>query len=289
MDMRQLKYFLAVAEEGQITKAANKLHITQPPLSQQIQLLEKELGVSLFERSNRNVRLTEAGRILQNRAEQLVELMKTTISELHSVTEGQIGSLSIGAISSAGDSLLPTWIQTYHQRYPNIAFQLWQGETHRILELLNAGVVDLGIVRFPVDQKVYDFITLPSESMIIAAHSSVFQTNKSSVIRLEELKKLPLMMHRRHKSILVEQCSKVGFEPNILCTSDDIMPLLLWANSGIGFAVVPKSAESLLPGSSLVFREIIRPFIKTTSAVIWKKKYPRTAAVMNFLAMIEHN
>ncbi|MBP2639015.1 MAG: transcriptional regulator, LysR family, partial [Firmicutes bacterium] len=82
MEIRQLKYFLAVAEEGQITKAAEKLHITQPPLSQQIILLENELGVKLFQRTKKQIRLTEAGRSLQNRAEQMIELLKTTVEEV---------------------------------------------------------------------------------------------------------------------------------------------------------------------------------------------------------------
>ena len=114
MEFRQLKYFLAVADEGHITKAAQRLNITQPPLSQQIILLENELGVQLFQRSKKQVVLTEAGRALQNRAEQIVSLMKTAVDEVQEAADGLRGKLTIGTITSSGRSLLPEYIQKYH-------------------------------------------------------------------------------------------------------------------------------------------------------------------------------
>lgn len=286
MDLRQLKYFLAVAEEGQITKAAKRLNVTQPPLSQQLILLEKELGTQLFDRGKKHIRLTEAGNILQRRAQQMMELMKTTINELQESASGISGRLSIGTITSSGGSLLPQRIQKFHQYYPKVTFQVHQGETLKILELLNVGIIEIGLVRFPVDYNLYDFLILPEESMVIAAKSSMLPPDTTSV-EISQLKGQPLLVHQRHVTMITEHCRQSGFNPTIFCTSDDISPLLIWANLGLGIAVVPESAAHLLPGSSLRFYEMASPTLMTTSAVIWSKKRPLSAAATHFIALFE--
>lgn len=282
MELRQLKYFLAVAEEGQITKAAKRLHVTQPPLSQQMILLEKELGVQLIERNKKQLRLTEAGHILRRRAAQMLELLTTTRNELEEATDGISGRLAIGTITSAGRSVLPEKIQKFHQLYPKVSFHLRQGETSAILELLDTGLIEIGIVRFPVDQEIYECIPLPNEAMMVAATNFPITGHK---VRLAQLNNYPLLLHHRHKAMIVEHCRQVGFEPLILCTSDDITPLLLLANLGIGAAIIPQSGRALLSDSSLVFHELVAPVLKTTSAVIWKKSHPLSSAATHFIAM----
>ena len=125
MDIRQLRYFLAIAEEGQISKAARRLNIAKPPLSQQLKMLEQELGVILIERGARQIRLTDAGRLLQERATKLLEFLSATTSELKDMSSGAKGSLSIGAVASAGASFLPERVRQFHQRYPDVTFQFW--------------------------------------------------------------------------------------------------------------------------------------------------------------------
>ncbi|MBP2654315.1 MAG: catM 2 [Firmicutes bacterium] len=283
MDLRQLKYFLAVAEEGQITKAAKRLNITQPPLSQQIILLEKELGLQLFERGKDHIRLTEAGSILQRRSHQIIEIITTTVTELQETTTGISGKLTIGTITSSGGSLLPDYIKKFHQCYPKVTFNVRQGETQKILELLNLGIVEIGLVRFPFDNKRYNSIIMPEESMVVAATANKFN---SSSLELNQLAEQPLLVHQRHVPLLVDHCRQAGFEPTILCTSDDISPLLIWANLAIGLAIVPESAINLLPLSSLTFYQLT-PSIKTTSAVIWVKKRPLSAAAARFITLFE--
>lgn len=289
MDFRQLRYFLAVAEEGQITKAAKRLHITQPPLSQQMQLLEKELGVQLLERGSRTIRLTEAGQTLRNRAEQMVELMNKTISELQEVNEGVRGILTIGTITSLGGTLLPSLIQNFNRTYPDITFKLWQGETYRILELLNTGVLEIGIIRFPVDSGLYDYIPMPTEPMVATAHPSLLDMGTTLTVRLDELRDKPLMIHRRYEPIIIEHCHHVGFTPRIICTTDDIIPLLLCANEKVGILIVPESAANILPSSDLIYKKITNPIIETTSSIIWLKGRPLSMAAKHFLEELENS
>ncbi|MBP2643187.1 MAG: catM 2 [Firmicutes bacterium] len=283
MDLRQLKYFLAVAEEGQITKAAKKLNITQPPLSQQMQFLEKELGLSLFERGKNHIRLTQAGSILKARAEQLFDLLHTTVTELQETTDGNGGRLAIGTITSAGNVFLPKLIQQYNQRYPKVTFHIRQGETEKILELLTLGLVEIGLVRFPVDYTIFDYIRMPQENMVLAATASRLPPGAQPIV-LEQLCSQPLLVHQRHIAIITEHCRQAGFLPTILCSSDDIFPLLVLANLSIGIAVVPKSAIHLLPALSLHYREITTA-ITTTSAVVWSKKRPLSIAAKQFIEL----
>lgn len=286
MELRQLKYFLAIAEEGQITKAAKRLNLTQPPLSQQLILLEKELGTPLFDRSKKHIRLTEAGNILQHRAQQMMELMKITTNELQESTGGISGRLAIGTISSSGVSLLPNRIQEFHKCYPKVTFHLRQGETSKILELLNVGLIEIGFVRFPVDYALYDFLILPEEPMVVAANAKILPP-RSIPFDFRQLMGQPLLVHQRHLPMITELCRQSGFAPSFFCTSDDITPLVIWANLGLGIAIVPKSAIDLFAVSSLEFYELAPPTPKTTSAIIWSKKRPLSAAANHFITLFK--
>lgn len=281
MEFRQLKYFLAVVEEGQITKAADRLNITQPPLSQQIILLENELGVQLFHRTKKQIRLTEAGRILQTRAEQIMELLKATTDEVQVATHGLSGKLTIGTITSSGRSLIPEYIQKYHALYPQVTFDLRQGDTRRILDLLDAGVIEIGLVRLPVDESLYNYIALPPENMVVVSAPQGFFPDQGTDLQLSDLGTIPLLIHRRYAPFVTDYCH------NILCVSDDVTPLLLWARRGLGVAVVPESAVTLLQEPPLRVRKISIPTIITTGAVIWRKKQTLPAAAIHFIEMFK--
>ncbi|MGZ4160130.1 MAG: LysR family transcriptional regulator [Neobacillus sp.] len=275
MDMRQLRYFLAIAEEGQITRAAKRLHMAQPPLSKQLKLLEQELGVQLVERMGRMLRLTEAGRTLQLRAEKIIGLMDSTVSEIAEHHTGVRGTISIGTVASTGATLLPERIKSFHHSYPMVYFQLWEGDTNRITQLLESRVIDVGLVRLPIENtKKYDMLQLPIEPLMAAIGPAWSDGDDDSPIRLSDLADLPiLLLRRQHGSFIYEQfleaCKQKGFEPHVLCESSDIMTLLALTESGVGITIVPKSAINLRASTSLHFREIIHPSLESTAAVIW--------------------
>ncbi|MDU4962205.1 MAG: LysR family transcriptional regulator [Sporomusaceae bacterium] len=287
MELRQLRYFLAVAEEGHITKAAERLHITQPPLSQQLILLERELGVKLLERDKKRIALTEAGHALRKRAEQMLELMRTTLIEIEEVAAGVSGTLMIGAITSSGRSIIPSCLQRFHAFYPKVSFDLRQGDTLAILELLQAGIIELGVVRFPFDGTAYDFIALPEEPMVAVATASVFPDGSEAGLALDQLRSEPLLIHRRHEISVLDYCRQMNFEPRILCTSDDITPLLILAERGTGVAIVPQSSVHLFAGSPLLVRAITQPLIVTVRAVIWRKKRMLSPVAAAFIEMLQ--
>ncbi|TCL38851.1 DNA-binding transcriptional LysR family regulator [Anaerospora hongkongensis] len=261
MDIKDIQYFLAITEEGNISAAAKRLHMAQPPLSRQIKQLEGQLGVQLLERGKRKVKLTAAGHLFRTRAEQITELLNTTTKELQDFDNGIRGVLSIGAVTASGATLLPNLIKTFRSLYPNVTFRIREGETSRITELLDRGIVDLGMVRLPFDTNIYESIKLPNEPLVILyspEHPGI--TSKSSdTISLVDLKNKPLMIHRKFEEQLVYYCRQAGFSPYILCESDDVMPLLAWADANIGIAVVPRSAIGLIPRTNLIAKEITDP------------------------------
>lgn len=287
MDIRQLTYFLAVAEEGLITKAADRLHITQSPLSQQIILLEKELGVQLFKRTKKHIGLTEAGYVLKRRAEQLVDLTQLTMNEVRETAHGIRGKLTIGTINSSGSFSLPEIIRLYHQTYPLITFDLRQGDTQRILELLNSHLIDIGFVRLPIDSFLYDSVTVPPEGMVMVANAKDVNL-EAEEISLDQLKELPLLIHRRYETVISDYCHQSGFEPTVFCTSDEIVPLLTWSLCGLGVAIVPENAINLLANSSLTIKKIVTPTVSTSSALIWRKNEELPVAATHFINMYKN-
>lgn len=289
MDIKQLKYFQAIAEEGHITGAAKRLFMTQPSLSQQLKLLENELGITLVERGNRGSRLTEAGQLLKERAGQVLELLHTTAIELKEVHEGYKGILTIGTIASAGVTLLPSLVRDFHRSYPKVKFQLWEGDTYRILELLNNGVIEVGIARAVFNVEDYNWVDLPSESMIVAmAKDSCLADNRQS-IAINELAGKSLLLHRSNVAMITECCRKTGFDPEIFCTGDDIRSLLVWANEGMGLALVPKSAIGLVPSHNLRYIEIIDSPLEIKKAVIWLRQRCLSAPARHFINALSPN
>ena len=271
MDVKQLKYFRAIVTEGTISGAAKQLYMTQPSVSQQLHLLEKELGVQLFDRSSRRMTLTEAGRLLNARAEQVLDFLHSTATEVKELNDGHKGTLMIGTIASAGVTLLPKFLRDYNDKYPNIKIQLFEGDTPRILDLLHKGIIEIGIVRTIYDPQHYERIDLRPDPFILAMSPKWDLDQGSSSITVKELAGKPILLHRSNEAMFVDHCQKFNFLPNILCKGDDIRTLLVLAHEGAGMALVPKSAAGLIPSSTIRYKEIINSKLVIKRSVTWMK------------------
>ena len=286
MELRQLKYFLTVAEEGLIVKAAEKLNMTQPPLSQQLMQLEKELGSRLFVRSRKRIQLTESGRILQRRAVQMLELMNRTAQEIDESAHAISGCLSLGVGASFSSAMLPAQVARFHQRHPAVTFELHQGDTLKIMELLRVGIIEIGFVRAPFNMQDFDFILLPPEPMLFAA-CDIAGAAADGQIGFPALAGKPLLLHRRHIALITQQCQMQGFDPLIFCTSDDTLQLLRWAEAGLGIAVVPESAGRFTAGQVLHFYRPSPSALTTTGAIIYPRHLPFSTAAAHFIQMLQ--
>jgi len=287
MDIRKLVYFLTIAEEGNISRAAERLHIAQPPLSQQLKLLEEELGLVLMERNTRKMHITDAGRLLQTRAKQIIDLMDKTVKELQDLKEGLQGTLSIGSISSAGELWLSFQIQNFHLKYPGVGFHIREGGTFEILELIKSGVVEIGIIRTPINQDIFECINLPEEPMVAGALSDLFWKNNKSYVNITELEGKPLMIHNRYVNNIEEACIKAGFQPKVICKVDDTRTLIDWANIGMGIALLPKDMMGLVPEMNLDYREIQDDTLVTRAAIIWMKNGYLSVTARHFIEALQ--
>ena len=288
MDFRDMKNFYAIVEEGNISNAAKRLNIAQPPLSKQMKQLEDNLGVQLFERGSRRIRLTEAGHLLRERVEQILGLVDGTVKEITELNSGLGGTLSIGTVTTSGAVLLPNLIKKFHSLYPKITFQLWEGDGYRILELLGNRVIDIGIIRAPFDSEIYESIILPDEPLVIAMNRDEYYCGQDSEnIRLRELANEPLIVPLRWKAMFMEQCEKAGFKPNIVSISDSILLNILWAKQGIGMALVPKSTKGLISDAVLTYKTIVEPTISTQTVIVWLRNCNLSASSKHFLDLLK--
>ncbi|WP_315119825.1 LysR family transcriptional regulator [uncultured Clostridium sp.] len=283
MDIKSLTYFRTIVDEGNITKAAEKLHMAQPPLSNSLKLLEEELGVKLLERNTRKLQVTDAGRILYRRCDQMLELMDTTIKELRDLNEGLEGTLSIGIISACSNTILPSKIHAFNLKYPKINFDIRETGSDNIIELLERGVIEIGIIRSPYNLETFESILLPDEPMVAVAKDNYLNHINTESILLTELADKPLLIHRRYERMILETCRKAGFEPRILGKIEDTSSILLWAYTGIGVAIIPKDWINLVPNTNLKYKEINEPSLITRTAILWMKDRHLSRVARNFI------
>lgn len=285
MDIRQLLYFTTIAEEGSISAAAKKLHLSQPPLSYQMKLLEEKLHLPLIERSARGIALTEAGRVLYKRAQGILELSELTRKEMLAMASGFTGTLHIGTVSSSGASLLGWRIPAFHQKYPQIGFAIHEGNTFELMEMLESGLIELAIVRTPFHNDQLNCLYLSPEPMIAAGAASFFPAGMPSgqPISLELLGHAPVILYRRFEKILLSLCEQKGITPQVFCIADDARTTLMWAEAGLGVAVVPQSAYRIMPHHNMVYGELSEEDLHTRIAAVCKKGCSLSWAAQQFL------
>lgn len=283
MDLKQLHYFLTIVEEEQITAAARKLHMAQPPLSHQMKLLEEELQVQLFARGPHRIQLTEAGRVLARHARTMLELADSTRRAVADCRAGLRGTLTLGMVSSSGGLLLePAW-QAFCQAYPDVHFAIHDANTYQLIEMLDSGRIDLGIVRTPFRSSRFHCRYLAPEPMTASMTSALDWCPERTTITLSELASRPLILYRRFGQLLQDAFAAAAVTPHIYCLNDDARTSVLWANAGLGIAITPASAVPLADHSHLHVKTIDEPALTTQLACIWRKDRELSQLATNFL------
>lgn len=271
MEIKDMRAFYAIVEEGNISHAAQRLDIAQPALSRQMKRLETSLGVQLFERGSRRIRLTDAGKVMYARVEHILGIVDGAVREITEMGSGVAGSVRLGTITTSGAMLVPELLSEFHRRYPQVTYQIWEAEGARILELLDNRVIEIGITRTKVDAKVYESIVLPNEPLVVIMNREQEIGKKPHEVKLSELKNVPLLVPLRWQSVFTANCKKHGFTPNIVCVSDSIVQDLLLTKMGMGMALLPVSSKTLLTDGNLIYKKLVEPEMSTHTVIAWLK------------------
>ena len=277
MDIRQMKYFKTIVEEGTISKAAKKLHMAQPPLSMQLKQLEEELSVILLKRGNKQIELTEAGNRFYKRCLQILDLTEITKNELK---ESFQDVLRIGITSSNGGLIQQDNIKHFIEHYDHVQYRIYEGSTYEILDLLLSHNIDLGIVRTPFDTSKVNTFYLEKEPMIAIGKKEYFINTKR---KIKDFKDTPLIIHQRYLSLINDYCLNKLIQIQLKVTCDDSRTSLIWANSGIGVAICPMSSLALPYDHSLVYTILEDKNLYTGIAFITRKNEEVSALLNEFI------
>ena len=272
MDIRLLKYFLAVAREENITRAAEKLYISQPSLSKQLIELEKELGKKLLVRGKRKITLTEEGVILQKRAEEIVSLLEKTEREIGSDLSNIEGEISIGG--NPVKTILKT-ASNLVKKYNGVKFNFYSGDAEDVCERLEHGSLDFAILLEPVDSVKYDYISLPDGSEWGILMSSDCKLAKQQFITKENLKSLPLILHRRiGLQRAIAKWADINLEDLNIVASYNVVQgsPISFVESGLGYFLTTKDLIEKSLNENVCFIPL-KPKLTTKYALVWKR-YP---------------
>lgn len=272
MELRELRYFLAVAKEQSISKAANILFVTQPNLSRQMQNLEKEIGQQLFIRGTRKITLTDAGQLLRKRAEEIIELYNKTENELSSPITDIKGEIHIGGGESYVMGLIAKAAQSVHNEYPGVKYHLFSGDSSEISERLDKGLVDFGIFIEPFDLSKYDFIRLPLSDTWGVLMRKTSPLAEKDYVEAQDLWDKPLIISRQTqgKNMLSKWFKKDMDTLNVVATGNLLYNMSLLVEEGLGYAVCLDKIIRTDGKSSLCFRPLY-PRLVSHLDIAWKK------------------
>lgn len=271
MNLRVLRYFLTVAEEKSLTKASERLHISQPPLSKQLKSLEEELDVQLFIRTPYGVELTEEGQYLRMRAEVIFDIIEDTARALRKMKKKDV--ISIGCVPTVSETFLSQWLYNWKEQDGELTFNIFEGDTNAILKLLNSGEVDIGVVRLPIDTEKYSYKPIVQELTyaVVDGSSELCRENPGDSISFGEVMHQPLILPTRQEAILPLE-DTVQDKLNVVCKCHSISQGMLMAKKGIGVSIVPESACKMsMDHGNLKFYKIVSPAFTSTVVITWKK------------------
>lgn len=292
LELRQLRYFVTVAEELHFGRAALRLHMTQPPLSQTIMALEELLGAPLFVRTRREVQLTPAGSALLPEARRLLAQAQELPALVQRAALGEAGRLSLAFVSSADYSVLPPLLRAYQGAYPQVQMVLQEATSDLQLEELLAGRIDAGLLIPPLPDKArlaLDYLPVLAEPLVLAAPAGLGALETAGPVRLQQLPALPLIIFPRaispalHDAIL-GVFAAAGITPQIGQQAIQMQTIVSLVSAGMGYALVPQSVSNLMrPG--VEYRPLQDPTPLVETGLAWRRD--NTSPVLQgFLALL---
>ena len=292
MEIRVLRYFLAVARERNITGAANYLHLTQPTLSRQIHDLEEELGQQLLIRKSHRVELTPEGVLLRKRAEEIIAMVDKTEAEFASMEDTVSGDIYIGSGETQAIRQIAELIKDLGEAYPNIHYHLHSGNAEDVTERLDKGLLDFGILIQPADLTKYDYLDLPARDRWGVIMRKDSPLAEKEAIEKNELLEIPLLCSRqvvgsRHIENKFAEWFGTDYEKlNIVATYNLMYNAAFLVEAGVGYALTLDKLANTSEDSVLCFRPL-RPELESGLNVVWKKYQVFSPAAELFLKTLK--
>lgn len=290
MELRSLYYFLAVAREENITRAAEKLHLIQPTLSRQMMLLEEDVGTQLIVRGKRKIQLTEAGMLLRNRAEEILNIVQKTEKDLLSDSEKVIGEIMIGmAECMAAHTILPDILQTFTKQYPQVTYDFYTGNADLIKERIENGIIDIGILLEPVDMEKFDFMRLPKKEkwgLIVPVDHPLAQKES---IEAKDLIGIPLINTKRTvvQNEIASWFKNDYDDLKFIATHNLISNVMSLVEQHIGNAITIEGSLYNHNNQHVHFIPF-EPKLESGVVFAWKKQRMMSPALCKFVELLYH-
>lgn len=270
MELYQLGYFIEIARQRHFTRAAERLRMAQPALSQQMKNLEAELGTTLFIRGKKETQLTAAGKALLPRAEALLAQAEAAKAAVMDVGQVRGGRLVVAAIPSVCACLLPKLLHAFGLEHPRVELQLIEHSSERVAESVESGHADLGFLQLPANKSAFESRVLVTEPFVLLLASSHALAGENE-ISLKQLSEESFIFYKgRARDSALEACRKAGFEPRIACESGELETVRSLVAAQVGIAIVPQLAVNALP-SQLRAVSLKQPGLQRQIAAVWKK------------------
>ncbi|MBP5343046.1 LysR family transcriptional regulator [bacterium] len=275
MDVRTLYYFITIAEELNITKAAEKLCMSQPPLSSQMKSLEEELDTILFVRGKRHLQLTESGKLLYRHAKEILSLVNKTAEEIRAMGKGISGKISIGLVEGSAPNIAAEWIETFIANYKNVEFSIIDGNSDELIQKLRSGLINLAVITSPCDNTLLNSFKVGQEKMTaFMSKNSPLASLPGTTIDLAMLKDLPLIIPSRESMnrMIYKWFKEAHIEPKIICKMDNYLDVAALSGRNIGISLFPKTSYILNP--HIVAKEVVNPERYVEYLFVWLKNKP---------------
>ncbi len=283
--LKEIKYFIAVSEELNFRKAAKKLNISQPPLSQQIKTLEEKLNFKLFERDKSGVKITLAGKNFLNNSYDIILKINNSIESARKINKGELGTLRIGFSTLASFFLLPKKISNFLKKYPSVELKLKEMRTEKIVEEIKEQKIDIGFAGKKIIDKDIKSISLFKENIVLAINKNNNLAKKEEV-SIKDIRHEKFILFPKSKGSvgiydrIIEFCQKANFEPKVIQEAYEIEVILGLVSGGLGVALIPENS-GLLNLNNIVFKPFKEKAPKSEIYLIMKN-YNSNPLTKNF-------
>lgn len=270
MELRHIRYFLAVVEEGSFTKAAEMLCIAQPPLSRQIRDLEEELNTKLFVRKARGLALTESGERFLQYARRIKQLSDQSVEDIINMKDGLTGRLYLATVEGRAPELLATWISDFKKDNPLVEYEVWNGNSDDVIKRVHSGLNEIGIITLPYDEEGLDGRLIYKEPWVaIIPKDHPLSKTKEDFIELEKLAPYDLIIpsRRSRRKEIENWFAPLGLEPKIVCRIAHMLNAYELTAKGLGIAIYPASAAKYV-STDVVVKRITKPSVYASYVLV---------------------